>query len=129
MNLTNGISFADYQPLLTSMTPLVLVSLNQWQALTAPREKLLEAEFALSKCLDVNWSSWSEKVVWFDEGHNSNHHFQVKKVTTTTRTSQVCTFDNFFFQAEDGIRDVERSRGLGDVYKRQVLVVVITFLT
>ncbi len=23
----------------------------------------------------------------------------------------------FFFQAEDGIRDVERSRGLGDVYK------------
>ena len=23
------------------------------------------------------------------------------------------------FQAEDGIRDVERSRGLGDVYKRQ----------
>ncbi len=27
----------------------------------------------------------------------------------------------FFFQAEDGIRDVERSRGLGDVYKRQSL--------
>ena len=26
-----------------------------------------------------------------------------------------------FFQAEDGIRDVERSRGLGDVYKRQGL--------
>ena len=26
-----------------------------------------------------------------------------------------------FFQAEDGIRDVERSRGLGDVYKRQFL--------
>ena len=25
-----------------------------------------------------------------------------------------------FFQAEDGIRDVERSRGLGDVYKRQI---------
>ena len=28
----------------------------------------------------------------------------------------------FFFQAEDGIRDVERSRGLGDVYKRQTLM-------
>eukprot|EP00831_Metopus_contortus_P040259 TRINITY_DN3154_c0_g1_i2.p2 TRINITY_DN3154_c0_g1~~TRINITY_DN3154_c0_g1_i2.p2 ORF type:complete len:114 (-),score=22.98 TRINITY_DN3154_c0_g1_i2:157-498(-) len=28
----------------------------------------------------------------------------------------------FFFQAEDGIRDVERSRGLGDVYKRQHMV-------
>ena len=29
----------------------------------------------------------------------------------------------FFFQAEDGIRDLVRSRGLGDVYKRQVFVV------
>ena len=27
-----------------------------------------------------------------------------------------------FFQAEDGIRDCPRSRGLGDVYKRQVCV-------
>ena len=27
----------------------------------------------------------------------------------------------FFFQAEDGIRDRSPSRGLGDVYKRQVL--------
>ena len=26
-----------------------------------------------------------------------------------------------FFQAEDGIRDLVRSRGLGDVYKRQAL--------
>ena len=30
-----------------------------------------------------------------------------------------------FFQAEDGIRDVERSRGLGDVYKRQALIHVM----
>ena len=29
----------------------------------------------------------------------------------------LCVF--FFFQAEDGIRDLVRSRGLGDVYKRQ----------
>ena len=28
-------------------------------------------------------------------------------------------FSCFFFQAEDGIRDLVRSRGLGDVYKRQ----------
>ena len=28
--------------------------------------------------------------------------------------------DMFFFQAEDGIRDLVRSRGLGDVYKRQL---------
>ena len=27
----------------------------------------------------------------------------------------------FFVQAEDGIRDLVRSRGLGDVYKRQEL--------
>ena len=30
----------------------------------------------------------------------------------------------FFFQAEDGIRDLVRSRGLGDVYKRQQLLVI-----
>ena len=36
----------------------------------------------------------------------------------------VCFFCVFFFvvffQAEDGIRDLVRSRGLGDVYKRQM---------
>ena len=31
----------------------------------------------------------------------------------------VCVCLLFFFQAEDGIRDLVRSRGLGDVYKRQ----------
>ena len=31
----------------------------------------------------------------------------------------ICIFIIFFFQAEDGIRDLVRSRGLGDVYKRQ----------
>ena len=30
------------------------------------------------------------------------------------------TILGLFFQAEDGIRDKSRSRGLGDVYKRQV---------
>mgnify|MGYP007112061843 CR=1 FL=1 len=30
-----------------------------------------------------------------------------------------CACGFFFFQAEDGIRDLVRSRGLGDVYKRQ----------
>ena len=30
-------------------------------------------------------------------------------------------FSYFFFQAEDGIRYLVRSRGLGDVYKRQLL--------
>ena len=31
----------------------------------------------------------------------------------------------FFFQAEDGIRDLVRSRGLGDVYKRQRKQIVL----
>ena len=31
----------------------------------------------------------------------------------------------FFFQAEDGIRDLVRSRGLGDVYKRQLHLVIV----
>ena len=31
-----------------------------------------------------------------------------------------CVF-RFTFQAEDGIRDYYASRGLGDVYKRQIL--------
>ena len=34
--------------------------------------------------------------------------------------SCLCVF--FFFQAEDGIRDAQESRGLGDVYKRQAPV-------
>ena len=31
----------------------------------------------------------------------------------------------FFCQAEDGIRDLVRSRGLGDVYKRQIYQICI----
>ena len=40
------------------------------------------------------------------------------------RSSGGCLFSAlvcFFFQAEDGIRDAQESRGLGDVYKRQAL--------
>ena len=32
----------------------------------------------------------------------------------------------FFFQPEDGIRDLVRSRGLGEVYKRQLHSVIIS---
>src|SRR5678815_2024156 len=35
----------------------------------------------------------------------------------------------FFFQAEDGIRDAQESRGLGDVYKRQALTHCFSALT
>ena len=31
----------------------------------------------------------------------------------------------FFVQAEDGIRDAQESRGLGDVYKRQEIGIVV----
>ena len=37
----------------------------------------------------------------------------------------VCVVFFFFFQAEDGIRDLVRSRGLGDVYKRQPVRITI----
>ena len=32
---------------------------------------------------------------------------------------------DFFFQAEDGIRDAQESRGLGDVYKRQSVYIIL----
>ena len=40
-----------------------------------------------------------------------------------------CSGIFFFFQAEDGIRDLVRSRGLGDVYKRQPLKEYLDQLT
>ena len=40
----------------------------------------------------------------------------------------VCVCVCFFLQAEDGIRDLVRSRGLGDVYKRQDLDTTINTL-
>ena len=36
--------------------------------------------------------------------------------------SVVVLYVFFVFQAEDGIRDLVRSRGLGDVYKRQDMI-------
>ena len=42
-------------------------------------------------------------------------------------TCSICL--GFFFQAEDGIRDLVRSRGLGDVYKRQHRYSLIPFRT
>ena len=36
--------------------------------------------------------------------------------------------NDFFFQAEDGIRDSVASRGLGDVYKRQFLYFLVATL-
>ncbi len=43
----------------------------------------------------------------------------VRLITISTPPVIACDSFEFFFQAEDGIRAVLGSRGLGDVYKRQ----------
>ena len=45
---------------------------------------------------------------------------QLVIIVTVIYVSRLHSHSVFFFQAEDGIRDLVRSRGLGDVYKRQV---------
>ena len=47
--------------------------------------------------------------------------FGLVALVIVVRSSDVVGVSCFFFQAEDGIRDLVRSRGLGDVYKRQVV--------
>ena len=44
---------------------------------------------------------------------------QVVVVFENVSLKNALCISNFFLQAEDGIRDLVRSRGLGDVYKRQ----------
>eukprot|EP01016_Furgasonia_blochmanni_P004178 TRINITY_DN11615_c0_g1_i2.p2 TRINITY_DN11615_c0_g1~~TRINITY_DN11615_c0_g1_i2.p2 ORF type:complete len:139 (-),score=49.26 TRINITY_DN11615_c0_g1_i2:984-1400(-) len=46
--------------------------------------------------------------------------FQVRAGISKQTIKQQKTVALFFFQAEDGIRDRSPSRGLGDVYKRQI---------
>ncbi len=41
---------------------------------------------------------------------------------TVLETTEGRGVQAFFFQAEDGIRDGQETRGLGDVYKRQRLM-------
>ena len=41
-------------------------------------------------------------------------------VNSITAVNEMSRYSIFFFQAEDGIRDLVRSRGRGDVYKRQL---------
>ena len=42
-------------------------------------------------------------------------------VVTFSEIVLIACYFFFFFQAEDGIRCAQESRGLGDVYKRQVI--------
>ena len=44
----------------------------------------------------------------------------IQNYLENSETTFVNDLPQIIKQAEDGIRDVERSRGLGDVYKRQV---------
>ena len=48
---------------------------------------------------------------------------EIKKIDKK-RTDISIIREFFFFQAEDGIRDAQESRGLGDVYKRQGIYTV-----
>ena len=50
-------------------------------------------------------------------GHHVTNRMAVSRYRP--ESFQLCGCLVFFFQAEDGIRDLVRSRGLGDVYKRQ----------
>ena len=57
---------------------------------------------------------------WFDDMSYSEADCSCFSLLCTIRIGLLnCVF--FFFQAEDGIRDLVRSRGLGDVYKRQTM--------
>ena len=48
----------------------------------------------------------------------STHYYVLSVFVSKQEVVNKCS-SSFFFQAEDGIRDLVRSRGLGDVYKRQ----------
>ena len=41
------------------------------------------------------------------------------KLDINAKACKLVSFFFFFFQAEDGIRSAQESRGIGDVYKRQ----------
>ena len=47
-------------------------------------------------------------------------HINCSVVAITQDIGRIMCVMSFLFQAEDGRRDLVRSRGLGDVYKRQV---------
>ena len=59
---------------------------------------------------------------------NSYDHVlsRTREVVMIDDLAMVDGYSFFFFQAEDGIRDLVRSRGLGDVYKRQIRMTPMT---
>ena len=50
----------------------------------------------------------------------NTNHAEVVKLDFDEKIISYEKILKIFFQAEDGIRDLVRSRGLGDVYKRQI---------
>ena len=62
----------------------------------------------------------------YDDMYNNRGKWCPKNGSELEMELLLCRFvDVFFFQAEDGIRDAQESRGLGDVYKRQGINLVL----
>ena len=85
-------------------------------------------------CISVVYLLWFAGTGWFRlnaqncvPGNSSRRFFELDHEILHTYSGRHYLkleegfFFNFFFQAEDGIRDRSPSRGLGDVYKRQSL--------
>ena len=69
----------------------------------------------------------NEKNIWYcSTPQRGQGQFNHGNSTVTVSSTELKIFalefgtKSFFFQAEDGIRDAQESRGLGDVYKRQM---------
>ena len=60
---------------------------------------------------------WYDIVIW----RAASIHILLMSLVCVMIVIRIVFVCFFFFQAEDGIRDLVRSRGLGDVYKRQAL--------
>ena len=69
--------------------------------------------------IHASWSSIALRASWFYALYIVNGSILFFCDFPVYHCYQCLVFVFFFFQAEDGIRDLVRSRGLGDVYKRQ----------
>ena len=70
----------------------------------------------------ADWPSFPRRLVDFFEGREAVEDLRRGRRVDARAVEDAGPVYNrliFFFQAEDGIRDAQESRGLGDVYKRQ----------
>ncbi len=62
-----------------------------------------------------------KNLTWRDDSEMGRRgRVQNSRLTIKIRLKRI----SFFFQAEDGIRDAQKSRGLGEVYKRQTITTI-----